>query len=113
MKYLEKHAELKDVKLDDGQKQIVEQLEGFVEDSSMNVVGLEGEWGSGKSTILKALKEQNKEKYYCYEYDLWAHQEDNLRYSFLRGLLAKFKVKIEGKDYEVQDGDLVHFRFNV
>lgn len=93
MSYLEKHAELKDVKLDDGQEQIVKQLESLVNDTAMNVIGLEGEWGSGKSTILKALKEKNKEKYCCCEYDLWAHQEDNIRYSFLKGLLECFKPK--------------------
>lgn len=110
MKYLEKHAELKDVKLDDGQKQIVEQLESFVEDSSMNVIGLEGEWGSGKSTILKALKEQNKDKYCCYEYDLWAHQEDNLRYSFLRGMLEKFKDEINYDEFRNRIEDLISSR---
>lgn len=110
MNYLEKHAELKDVKLDHGQEQIVKQLEGFVEDSSMNVIGLEGEWGSGKSTILKALKEQNKEKYYCYEYDLWAHQEDNLRYSFLRGLLEKFKDENNYNEFRNRIENLISSR---
>ena len=91
MEYLEKHAELKEcVKLDDGQEGIVDQLKELIDDPSMNVIGLEGEWGSGKSTILKALQKVDCETYSCYEYDLWAHQEDNLRYSFLRGLLDNF-----------------------
>ena len=55
MSYLKKHAEIKEnVVLDDGQESIRKQLEELVENSSMNVIGLEGEWGSGKSTILKA-----------------------------------------------------------
>ena len=28
-------------------------------------------------------------------------------------LLEKFKMRLEGKDYVMQDGDVVHFRFNV
>ena len=107
MNYLEKYSEMKKVKFEHGQKNIVEQLERLVNDSSMNVIGLEGEWGSGKSSILKALEEKNQNKYCCYEYDLWAHQEDNIRYSFLRGLLEKFKFKIEGKDYEAKVEELI------
>ena len=93
MGYLEKHAEKKDVKLDDGQAKIVEQLNELIDDPSMNVIGLEGEWGSGKSTILKNLTKKFNKDVYSYEYDLWTHQEDNLRYSFSRGLLEDFYKK--------------------
>jgi hypothetical protein len=29
------------------------------------------------------------------------------------GLKAAGKLRVEGKTYEVQDGDVMHFRFNV
>ena len=95
MAFLEKNTGLKEIVLDEGQKNILTQLEKKIEFPSNNIIGLEGEWGSGKSTILNALceaKDENGEKKYrCYEYDLWAHQEDNLRYSFLRGMLENFE----------------------
>jgi len=28
-------------------------------------------------------------------------------------IIINIKMKIEGKDYEVQDGDILYFRFNV
>lgn len=94
MSYLKKHAELKEnVVLDDGQESIRNQLEELIDDPSMNVIGLEGEWGSGKSTILKNLTKKFNKDVYSYEYDLWTHQEDNLRYSFSRGLLEDFYKK--------------------
>lgn len=108
MEYLEKHAELKEcVKLDDGQEGIVDQLKELIDDPSMNVVGLEGEWGSGKSTILKALQKVDCEKYSCYEYDLWAHQEDNLRYSFLRGLLDRFEIGKKSNEFKEKVDSLI------
>ena len=30
-----------------------------------------------------------------------------------RGIKEAGKLRIEGKDYVVQDGDIMHFRFNV
>lgn len=111
MSYLKKHAEIKEnVVLDDGQESIRKQLEELIDDSSMNVIGLEGEWGSGKSTILKALKEKNRGRYSCYEYDLWTHQEDNLRYSFLRGMLENYKYVTKNKvnnNFEERMEDLI------
>ena len=36
-----------------------------------------------------------------------------LEYKNEAGLKAAGKLRVEGKDYEVQDGDVMHFRFNV
>lgn len=52
------------------------------------IIGLEGIWGSGKSNVIKQLKEELKENYYLFEYDAWGHQEDLQRRSFLELLTA-------------------------
>jgi hypothetical protein len=39
--------------------------------------------------------------------------EDLIREKSIQACKEKGMVKIEGKDYEIQDGDIVYFRFNV
>ncbi len=59
-----------------------------------NVVGLEGEWGSGKSNVIEILADkfqEAKSDYVFYKYDTWAHQEDLTRRSFLDGLISFLK----------------------
>lgn len=47
-------------------------------------IGLEGDWGTGKSTILNFLKEDlEKNAVHFFTYDAWAHEDDNIRKSFL------------------------------
>ena len=94
MSYLKKYPELEKIEFDEGQKNNIEQLKKLVSNPSIDVIGLEGKWGTGKSTILEALQDQKN----CYVYDLWAHQEDNLRYSFLKGMLAQLKLEPAQED---------------
>jgi hypothetical protein len=51
--------------------------------SQSRIIGLEGSWGSGKSNVIKQLKEMLIDNYYLFEYDAWGHQEDLQRRSFL------------------------------
>jgi ribosome-binding ATPase YchF (GTP1/OBG family) len=39
--------------------------------------------------------------------------EDLVKYGSEQAVKDKGRLRIEGKDYIVQDGDIVHFRFNV
>ena len=51
-------------------------------------IGLEGEWGSGKSTIISILKEKlSKKKVTLFLFDTWAHEGDPLRRVFLEKLI--------------------------
>jgi hypothetical protein len=50
------------------------------------IIGLDGEWGSGKSNVIRILKEKIKDNFYIFEYDTWGHQEDLQRRSFLETL---------------------------
>lgn len=62
------------------------------ENALPRIIGIEGEWGSGKSNVVKMLREQLKGKYYFFEYDVWGHQEDLQRRSILE-LLTQELVK--------------------
>ncbi len=64
----------------------------LVENALPRIIGIEGEWGSGKSNVVKMLREQLKGKYYFFEYDAWGHQEDLQRRSILE-LLTQELVK--------------------
>jgi hypothetical protein len=50
------------------------------------IIGLEGQWGAGKSNVIKQIEQTLSEKYYVFEYDAWGHQEDLQRRSFLETL---------------------------
>lgn len=39
--------------------------------------------------------------------------EDYIRYRSERGTREAGKLRLEGKDYIVKDGDVMHFRFNI
>lgn len=55
------------------------------------IIGLKGEWGVGKSNVIRQLQENEKikDKYYIFEYDAWGHQEDLQRRSFLETLTTE------------------------
>jgi len=54
--------------------------------NSLRVIGIEGEWGSGKSNIIELLRGKLKETHHIYIYDAWGHQEDSQRRAFLEEL---------------------------
>lgn len=74
-----------------------------------HIIGLEGEWGSGKSNLVRILRENNlKESHHFFEYDAWGHQEDLQRRSFLETLthqLIDDNVLIGNTTIELVNGD--------
>jgi hypothetical protein len=64
-----------------------------IENSIPNIIGLEGGWGSGKSNLIRILKDDYlKDTHYVFEYDAWGHQEDLQRKSFLETLTNKLII---------------------
>ncbi|WP_152287550.1 P-loop NTPase fold protein [Flavicella marina] len=53
---------------------------------SLRVLGIEGEWGSGKSNIIELLRNKLDSTHHIYIYDAWGHQEDSQRRAFLEEL---------------------------
>ncbi len=74
-------------------KSIAEHIK--VGDNDYKLIGLDGEWGSGKSNAISIIQKQLGADFHLFVYDTWAHQEDLQRRSFLEELtenLQKNKV---------------------
>ncbi len=57
------------------------------------VIGLEGEWGSGKSNLIKIIQSQLGSNYHTFIFDSWGSQEDLTRKSFLEQLINELFLK--------------------
>lgn len=55
-------------------------------ESKKRVVGIDGEWGSGKSNVIEIIKKKTEKDFHIYTFDAWGHQEDLTRRTFLEGL---------------------------
>ncbi|MBK8621343.1 MAG: hypothetical protein IPN79_06165 [Saprospiraceae bacterium] len=80
-------------------------------------IGIEGGWGTGKTTMIDALKKKLKEESqidYFY-YDSWAYEGDPLRRNFLFKILEQAKRKYNYKDDELNkiELSLQGFNYNV
>ncbi|PKG61164.1 P-loop NTPase fold protein, partial [Psychrobacter sp. Choline-3u-12] len=63
-------------------------------------IGLEGSWGSGKSTIINILRQQLQEEdknVFFFAFDAWAHDGDPLRKIFLESLIDSIESSSEDK----------------
>lgn len=72
-------------------KKIAEAIGTIIEKNDGGItIGLEGEWGSGKSSIIKILKEklEKDQTAYFFSFDAWVHQGDPLRRAFLESLIT-------------------------
>jgi hypothetical protein len=72
-------------------EKVSEALRNHIESHNENqinpkIIGLDGEWGSGKSNIIRILNDLLGKDYFLFEYDAWGHQEDLQRRSFLETL---------------------------
>ena len=58
-------------------------------------IGLEGGWGSGKSTIVRLVRDRltgdSNDEHEVFVFDTWAHQGDPLRRTFLENLISQAK----------------------
>ena len=56
-----------------------------------HVIGLFGEWGSGKSTVVKILEKNNPE-FKVFTFNSWLHKDDFLNRAFLLEFCNKFNI---------------------
>lgn len=96
--------------------------DGKTEAQLPRIIGLKGEWGTGKSNVIKILDKPNeelqkahnvlkqiKDGYHIFEYDAWGHQEDLQRRSFLETLtkdLISEEILYGETTIETKKGDL-------
>ncbi len=52
----------------------------------IDIIGLEGDWGSGKSNVVEIIRNSLESTHHFFIYDAWGHQEDLQRRSFLEEL---------------------------
>ncbi|MCP4354042.1 MAG: hypothetical protein GY793_00145 [Proteobacteria bacterium] len=82
-----------------GHQRSAEALANSIEQLSNRdgAIGLEGQWGAGKTTVInlakKILKQNKDHEYYIFPFDLWEHQSDNFRRSFLEEFVNWAKNK--------------------
>lgn len=70
----------------------IRRIDGTDCDYCVSLIGINGSWGSGKSNLLKIVKErlsrgENETKFVFFEYDFWGHREGLTRKMFLEELM--------------------------
>ena len=57
--------------------------EKIIDDPEFKIIGIDGEWGSGKSNLVRLLDKKLERTHKFFVYDVWGHQEDEQRKSIL------------------------------
>ena len=60
--------------------------EKIINDPDFKVIGIDGEWGSGKSNLVRLIEKKLEKSHSFFIYDVWGHQEDEQRLSILSEL---------------------------
>ncbi|KIC64900.1 P-loop NTPase fold protein [Chryseobacterium taiwanense] len=69
-------------------------IAGSVVSSIHNIIGIDGNWGSGKSNLVKIVEGKLKDKnYFFFIYDVWGHQEDEQRRTILEEITEYINSK--------------------
>lgn len=76
-------------------------------------VGVDGEWGSGKSTVIKLLKGMLGSKADIFVFDAWAHEGDALRRSFLEAIIRHYVQEIKSGRIKGNDAELTSLYLEV
>lgn len=60
--------------------------EKIINEPEFKIIGIDGEWGSGKSNLVGLIQKKLSISHKFFIYDVWGHQEDEQRYSILSEL---------------------------
>ncbi|GAA0875448.1 P-loop NTPase fold protein [Wandonia haliotis] len=74
------------------QTKVAQIIRDLIKDNKLDkkIIGLEGEWGSGKSNVIEILKKElGEQEYYTFVFDAWGYQEDLTRRIFLEQIISE------------------------
>ncbi|QXU42962.1 P-loop NTPase fold protein [Pedobacter sp. D749] len=79
--------------------------EKVINESDFKIIGIDGEWGSGKSNLVKLIQSKLTDTHVFFIYDVWGHQEDEQRKAILVELTEFIKnedslLKKHTKDWD-------------
>lgn len=57
--------------------------EKIIDNPKFKIIGIDGEWGSGKSNLVRLVQKKLNNTHSFFIYDVWGHQEDDQRHSIL------------------------------
>lgn len=57
--------------------------EKIIKDPDFKIIGIDGEWGSGKSNLVRLIEKKLDSSHKFFIYDVWGHQEDEQRHAIL------------------------------
>lgn len=57
--------------------------EKIINDPDFKIIGIDGEWGSGKSNLVRLIEKKLDSSHKFFIYDVWGHQEDEQRHAIL------------------------------
>ena len=60
--------------------------EKIINEPEFKIIGIDGEWGSGKSNLVRLIEKKLEKSHKFFIYDVWGHQEDEQRHSILSEL---------------------------
>src|SRR5690606_19741395 len=63
----------------------------IIKDPDFKIIGIDGEWGSGKSNLVRLLEKKLESSHKFFVYDVWGHQEDEQRKAILIELTEYIK----------------------
>lgn len=90
------------------QRKIAQSIWALIKENCNQIIGIEGEWGSGKSNIIGIIESEYEtdfkngtinNEFYFFKYDAWGHQEDEQRRSILEEL-TEFLTNIEDSKFD-------------
>lgn len=55
----------------------------IINDPDFKIIGIDGEWGSGKSNLVRLIEKKLDNSHKFFIYDVWGHQEDEQRKAIL------------------------------
>lgn len=77
------------------QTKIATAIANNISNSSYQMIGLEGNWGSGKSNVIKIVEDLLDEESLVFEYNSWEHQGDIQKTTILEDLTEFLKANIK------------------